>query len=337
MPNPVHTLMDVQKLSPVAFDQRVVDDCLAVAPVFSKIPARAIAGTTYKYMRRLSVPKSGFRPANKGVGIHKSDYSQEVGQCFNLSAVIAIDEAVISSDPRGENALMAEECSNHIEGALFALEQQLFYGTKIDPVGFEGFDQAIGDYMTLSCDASQNTADTVLPENGASVWFVVADPKRLEVVWGNKKGLSFSPRGHQLVTDEEGKTFPAAYQTMEAKVGMTVRSEFGLARLRNESANHPLTDGWLAKGRDLFPSGVTPSFIVMTRATRARLQQYRSTSLTYNKKQSGQTAWAETPTEFEGIPIIVTDALLDDETPENIAAAAEAALTAKKNRNIPRR
>ncbi len=339
MPNPptVHTLLDVQMHSVPALDKRIVEDVILEAPVFSKLPARTISGATYKFIIRTEMPKSGFRPANKGVGVHKSGYRQEVGQCFILDGQIVVDKAVLLSDERGENALLFEEAKAKTAGTLFALEQQLFYGKKIDPNGFDGFEQGIGDYMTISADPNKNVPDSILEESGASVWAVVNTPETLEIVYGNKKGISFGPVKEEHVQDDEGKTFAAKTIDMMAFVGMTVRSEFALARLRNEDANHPLTDAKLADLISLFPARRKPSFLVMTRATLARLQKSRAAQLTYTKKTSGQTAYAETPTEFEGIPIIVTDALLDDETPENIAAAAKAALVAKKNTSNPLR
>ena len=70
----------------------------------------------------------------------------------------------------------------------------------------------------------------------------------------------------------------------------------------------------------------------MSRATRARLQQSRAESFVYPKGTAGKTPYAELPTEFEGIPIIVTDALLADETEANIAKLATlSSISAIKN------
>ncbi len=334
---PVHTLLDVQKHNSTPLDTNIVEDVILDAPLISKMPARTIVGTTYSYLRRTSVPKNGFRPANAGVEVYKSSYEKRVGQCFIASGLIAVDKAVIAADARGPAALLAEESQGQTAATLFGMEQQLFYGKELDPDGYDGFAQCIGDYMTISADESKNVPDGEFPESGASVWAVVLKHDKMEMLYGDNKGFAYGPVQDGLINDENGKPMDCKYRTMLALPGLTVKSEFALARLRNESKDHPLTDGMLAELVDLFPSGVTPDYLVMTRATRSRLRKSRSALLSYQKKTSGQTTSAETPTEFEGIPIITSDALLDDETPENIAAARDAHLIAKKNLNLPRR
>ncbi len=335
MPNPTLTLLDVQLRNPgsATIDRRIVDDVIEASPLIARMPARTIPGTTYEYLRRTSIPKPGFRPANAGVNVHKTSYEQHVDKCYILNDLVWVDNAVADSDPRGKGELLAEEARDHVRAALFAIEQQCFYGKKIDPNGFAGFADCIGDYMTLSANPANNTGGGTLPEGGASVWALHLKPEAIEMLYGSSQGIAFGKPGEQVITADNGKPMVVTYMEMLARVGLTVKSQFALGHIGNESKDHPLTDNMLADLVNSFPDSKRPTLIIMPRSTRARLQKSRAAALTYQKKASGQTTSAETPTEYEGIPIITTEALLDDETAENIAAAADAALEAKKNLN----
>jgi hypothetical protein len=68
----------------------------------------------------------------------------------------------------------------------------------------------------------------------------------------------------------------------------------------------------------LFPAGFVPDAIFMSRRSRTQLRTSRSALVSLNStgKQGdigGGAVYAPTPTDFEGIPIIATDSILNTE------------------------
>lgn len=321
MPN--ITMLDIQrKNGPAQRDSQIVDQVAFAAPVLTELPAAVIKGTTYSYRRRKSAPKVGPRPANKGVATYKTDYEEKNDQCFIYNGRIAIDEMVANADAEGPGAYLKDEAESHTQGLMCSLEQSFFYGKQLSQYGMPGLVDTIGDFMTLSAIEDVNQSGES-QEGGASVWAIINDPKMLRLIFGNSKAIAFGPVRREGVQTGDGEEFTALKQDIGVWVGLSQRNEYAVARLMNISDDNPLTDSMLAKLLECFPSGYTPSKLVMNRHTRALLQKSRSTALVYPKMKGGsQVAYAPLPTEYEGIPIVVTDALLNDETAENIAKVA---------------
>lgn len=321
MPN--ITMLDIQRKNGAPQrDSQIVDQVAFAAPVVTQIPAAVVKGTTYSYRRRKNAPKVGARPANAGVNVYKTDYEEKNDQCFIYNGRIEIDEMVANADAEGPGAYLKDEAESHTQGLMCSLEQSFFYGKAIAPYGMTGLVDTIGDYMTISADPDVNKTGKGA-EGGASVWAIVNDAKMLRMIFGNSKAISFGPVRRGDATDKNGKEFTALKQDIGVWVGLSQRNEYAVARLINVSDDTGLTDSMLAGLLECFPTGYVPTMLVMNRHARSLLQKSRSTALVYPKMKGGtQVAYASLPTEYEGIPIVVTDALLNDETAENIAKLA---------------
>ena len=332
MPDATLTLVDVMQRhgsSASPLDKKIVEEVIYQAPVFEKMPVKVLKDTNYKYQVRDSIPMIGPRPYNAGVEALKSSYRTENAECFLYAGKILVDKGLAESDPEGPNALMAEEVLAHPKGTMFGLETALFYGDAVSKYGMRGLRNTIADYMTQSIDPEKNTEST-REAGGSTVWFLQLRPDKMSVLFGNNRTIAFGPQRTQDVlrptgeVDEKGN---AIMGTMEAyirhctfHVGFVQRSIFAAGCLVNVDKSHPLTDEALSNALEMFPAGEKPTHIVMNSRCLSLLKKSRAQQLTYRKGQSGQVTYAETPTEFEGIPIVVTDALLVDETEANIAA-----------------
>lgn len=325
------SLLDVmQRRGESPIDRKVVEDVAYVAPVFSKFPVSVIAGTTYRQLHRTGLPLIGARPLNAGVGTRKASYETKNHECFFYDGLVALDKGVAMSDREGVNAMMADEMEAHMKGAFINLERSLFYGKAVSKYGIDGLAETMGDYMTISVDpASVSKAEdgtVTCKKGGASVWALNLRPDALDIIFGNDRTIAFGPQKEQLVACKtaEGKEgqMNALTRSCQFWIGLRQRSLYAAGRLVNESANAPLKDEHLAELLNCFPANQGPTVLVMNRYTRARLQKSRAAAMVYQKRSSGQTPYAELPTEYEGIPIIVTDMLLQDETDANVAALA---------------
>lgn len=323
----VTTLADLmQRTGAPALDRKIVDEVAIDAPLFNRLSGRTISGTNYTYLKRDTLPKIGPRPINAGVEVHKASYKSANAQCYYYDGRIEVDKALIDADPEAKNLLMADEARATVKGTMFGLEQSLFYPEE---GGAPCLRQTIGDYMAMSANPSI-TDETAWTAGGASIWLLHIAEDTIYNIWGNKKAISFGPIDEESVIRPTGKKDSNGNPimgSMRAKVqhcsfwrGFVQKNVFAVGAILNESAANPLTDEMLAKAVDMFPASMRPNLIVMNTSSRSRLRSSRSTAITYRKGQSGQTAYAVTPTEWDGIPILVTDGIINDETPAKIAA-----------------
>lgn len=318
----VVTLLDLmQRHGTPMLERKIIDETYLSAPLFNRLPSRVIAGTTYKYQKRDTLPKIGARPINAGADVHKAAIKTENAQCYFYDGRIEVDIALIMAEPDNKHQLMADNAKATIKGTMFGLEQALFYDT---PFGIPSLRSQLADYMAISANSSI-TDETAWTAGGTSVWLLHIDDDALQLNWGNHKTLAFGPiRDESVVRNKADGTsgmMQAKVQNCNFWLGFSQLNEFASGVILNISAANPLTDELLAKAVDLFPAAMRPNVIVMNPGARSLLRQSRSNALTFVKGRSGQTAYAETPTEWDGIPILVTDGILADETPANIAAA----------------
>lgn len=334
------TLQDIQLATGTAISSQLVNDVAADTPLLAALPCEVIKGTSIITRRVTSIPKIGPNPLGAGVPVNRSHFEQKRAECHHFGGMIEVQKALAEADPRGKGFLMQEEAVLSTKGALFTIEQHAIYGNAMDADGMPGIYDGIGDYMTISADPAKNS-DTAREHGGASVLALRLKPEAVSLLFGNAKALNFEPVEKVttpcLTHDGKPGKMTVYQQELSVWCGVSVKSEFAVGRLVNESASKPLTDELLAELVALFPAAFKPTHLVMNRKTLSRLQKSRAASLTYQKKTSGSTTYAELPKDYEGIPIIVTDALLDDETPANIAAAgAVDAISIAKSGTISR-
>lgn len=335
------TLLEATKGTCATRERQIIEGVLPQIPVFNRLPQRVINGTSYTAKERTSIPLIKPRPLNAGVELFKSDYVLKNAQCFLYNGMFGVDKALAKAHPEQFGEFMRDEATAGVRGLMYQLERSLFYGKAVSAYGLNGLPDTIGDYMTFSLDSQHNT-DNQRQYGGASIWLLSLSPDMLRVIWGGKKVLAFDQMKEETipVTTAEGKNgYMRAYtKDITSWVGFSQQHEGAVAHAVNESGDHPLTDAVLSQAVNMFPSGITPNLIVMNRHTRARLQANRASSYKYVKGTSGKTPYADIPTEYEGIPIVTTDVLIDDESTQNIEALAkQTKIEAEKNQNCLKR
>ena len=342
MPKPNYpTLAHVLQGTNQALVREVVEGVAFEAPFFNMLPSQIIGGISFKQKVRTSVPLISAMPYNTGVPLIAQNYEMRSAECYLYRSKFVIDKALLETDKQAAANLEADTLRGGMRGIMATLEFSAFYGKAFSPYGMTGLVDTIGDYMTFSADpeckkSSTDDASVERKHEGASVWAVCLKPEMIRVIWGNSKAISFGNRREidvprQTIDGKDG-LLPAVTRDVMFHVGLDQPDDYATARIVNESDAHPLTDRMLADLVNTFPSGYTPDVIVMPRSTRRRLQEQRAQQFGYQKKTSGSTPYAQIPTDYDGIPIITSDALLEDETEENIASLAKLTeLRAKKN------
>lgn len=309
------TLLDIAKLNGNDKAVGLIEENLSSAPELQFFPSRQIKGTNYYTGVRTGLPTVAFRNANEGVANSKSSFKKMLVECFILASSIKADKAVADAHEDGPEAFQMMEASGVFEAALKRIGSQTWYGTSSDSKGFTGFKAMLtaggttsaGDALTVN--AAGTTATTA-----SSVYAVKFGIKDAQFVLGQNSALALGEFRTQTVQDDDGNDFEAYVAALTAWIGLQIGNENCARRIYNltADANKGLTDSLLASLLATFPVGHRPDAIFGSRRSIGQLQQSRTvTLLGSGTNRPNQANVAPYPTEFEGIPIIPTDSILN--------------------------
>ena len=306
------TLLEIAKLNGRDKEVGLIEENLTHAPEVAVVPARPIKGTSYKATIRTDLPGGGgFRGANEGVTSGKSKHKEQLVQCFIYSRLIEADLSVLNAgEDDSEEALMSSEEVGAVLDAFINLGKQFYYGKSVDAKGFPGLATMVNSALELD-------AEGTAPAKGSSVYGVKLGIKNVHFVFGNDKTLAFAERWKQSVESEPGKKFAALCSNLDAWMGLANGSKYSVGRIKDltEEEGKTLNDRMVAALLAKYPVGGKPDRLFMTRRSAFQLQSSRSTTTnaTGEKSATGKENFAPMPTESNGVPIVVTDSIKDDE------------------------
>jgi hypothetical protein len=197
---------------------------------------------------------------------------------------------------------------------MFSLEQQVLLGTGADANGFTGLADdtqldKTGDTMVVTpANAGSGSTNT-------SVYMLRSADADCSVILGNEGEIVVGDTVTQAVYQDptaNSNTYMAYATSVGGYAGFQLGGTYSAARVCNietatGTSTTALTDDDLYQGLALFPASRQPNLIVMNRNALKLLRNSR-TAVNING------APAPRPTELEGIPIIVTDALTSTES-----------------------
>jgi len=312
MPN--LTLLDVAKMNGTDAVVGLVEESLSAAPEINLFPVRTITGTSYKTLVRTGLPTVDFIAASSGIATGKSTFENKIFETALLGGRIEVWKSVLDSPENGPASdIKATEASGVMEAAMRKVGRQVFYGKTAlgSALGFVGLVSFVD--TTMIHDATGTTANT-----GSSVYFVKFGPKDVSLVMGLNAKMELSEFRVESLTDGSNNKGPGEVADLASWIGLQCASKFSVARIKNVTADSGkgCTDSLLAAGLQLFPAGVMPDAILMSRRSRNQLQAARAavSNLSTGKGElKGGSAYVPTPTDFEGIPIVATDSILNTE------------------------
>ena len=311
----VLTMLDIAKLNNNDKVVGLIEENLKYSPEVSLFPFRTIRGTSYRTGLRTALPTTSFRAANEGQTPSKSTFRQTLVEAFIFGGQVEIDKAVADAHEDGPAALQAIEASGVMQSAMRSIGSQIWYGVTQDAKGFPGLKAATvaasstkaGDPITV--DATGSSAGTA-----SSVYAVCFGPQNVQLIGGNNRAWALDEfTVQQIVAANSGK-LTAYVAGLNAWLGLQVVNENAVRRIYNLTADSGkgLTDALLATLMGTFPVGYRPDAIFMSRRSRTQLQVARSA--TSNTSGSAGRPMAPTPTDYEGVPIIATDSILNTDT-----------------------
>jgi hypothetical protein len=304
-------LLDIAKLNGSDTIVGLIEETLTYAPEVQIMPARTIRGTSYKIASRVSYPGVGFRAANEGSTPTKSEFENQLIECYILSGAVQADVAVARAYEDGEQAWKDIESVGVMRQAMIELGSQVIYGTSHQAKGFPGL-QAIHTAFNsgLVVDAGGTSAGT-----GSSVYGINTDTQGVQLVFG--AGTTFELGEWRIENVGTSSVYPAHVANLTAWVGMQVGSKYSVGRLKDATADSGMgvTDAKLAELLSKYPVGYRPNYWLMNRRSAFQLQVSRSATTIQSgvKTSSGSEIFAPLPTESNGISIVITDSILNDE------------------------
>lgn len=306
------TLADLVKINDKNLADINVTDLLDDAPFMKALAADFSSnGTSHKYVKETGAPVVGFRTVNTGRENTKSSDTLVTIDLKILDGSFKVDKALADAYFRGAESYIQREAFRHLKAAFFVAEQQFINGTDSDIDGFTGMADAIapGDDMTV--DAGGSAASGSGGSDLTSVWLVrtLNDGTEVSAILGQSGEIQIDESVVQRVEDGDGKHYTAYWTPIQGWLGLQVGSANSIVRIHSlDDSTHKLTDNLIYEGLSLFPASRQPNLIVMNRRS---LKQLRASRTATNVTG----APAPRPTEVDGIPIIVTDAITsnDDE------------------------
>lgn len=275
-----------------------VRDLLDDAPllqVLSAVPATN--GNLHYYFKVTGAPVVGFRSANDG---REEDSTVRTGVTVTLTildASFSIDQAVANAYIRGAEAAIGMELREHMRAAFFKLESQVIGGTvEGDAAGFAGLADAMSALGGQVTSAGGATALT-------SVYLIRSGEADCSLVAGMGGNIEVGETVTQRISGATTGTLPVYYTPVTSWYGLQVGSTLSVGSIVNiDAGSNTVTDDLIYTNLAQWPSGRQPNYIVMNRRS---LEQLRSSRTATNATGTP----APRPADVEGIPIIVTDAI----------------------------
>jgi hypothetical protein len=269
--------------------------------------SRTISGINYKTLIRTAIDASPFRDANEGTAVVKSTWENRLVETFILNPQFEVDKAVADRSEDGWEAFLADEAMGIMEAAMQGLAKQFYYGRSAtvnvgNAKAFPGLLEMY-DATNMVVDATGTTDDTA-----SSVWAVKFGPRDVTWVWGVNGNLAMSDVTVERILDASSNPFSAYRQELLAYPGLQVGSVRSVARIKKLTADSGkgLTDDLIAQMLGKFEVGVVPDVMFMSRRSLQQLQQSRTAT-------NATGVPAPFPTSAFGVPIAVTDAILNTE------------------------
>lgn len=312
------TLYDLAVLNRADQYTGLIEDVTTLAPEFSTFAAIKRPGTWYEIASRTTLPSVGFRNPNSGIATSKSTYKKTLKQMFAVESIINMDEAVMKADPGSVGSLWQNEAAGVIRASSILLGQQTWYGTSADSKGFSG----VRNQLAYSVAAGGTTNST----SAYLCWMDDAQGCRYDVGMDGQFAIN-GPRLQQ-VTDASSNPYMAYVGNLNAWVGFNIGSQYSAWSISGitATAGQGLTDKLVSQLVAKIPVARRSNLrLFINRTAEATLQQSRSTInpgiTTYQaafamqpSNAAGTPAFAPLPNSTNGIPVTLTDSILDTET-----------------------
>jgi hypothetical protein len=319
----VPTIIDVAKrLGPDHKIARIIEMLVQKNPMFGDLAMEeGNLPTGTQTTVRTGLPTVYWRLLNQGVPPSKSTTAQVTEQAGILEARAQIDvDLALLNGNKAEWRLSENtpfiEAMNQEAGSTF------WYGNQgTSPEEFTGMSPR---YSSLSAGNAQNIIDGGgTGSDNASIWFISTSPTTIHLHYpkGSVGGLQHKDFGEQDAFDSNGNRFRALLDWYQWKIGLAVRDWRYAVRIANldistlvAQSGQPVMIPLMIKALHRLPdlnSGRT--VIYMNRTVAQYLEIETRSAVSSGAGLTYENVDGVTRTSWRGIPIRLTDSLLETE------------------------
>jgi hypothetical protein len=296
-------------------------------------------GTSYESTVRSGLPDVAWGRINKGTPMSKSSTRQHKESTGFVEGLASVDTRLLElAGPAKAAAIRASEAIPFLEAIAQEVESMIFYGnTGTNPDGFNG----LGAWYNQLPVATNNASNQVISAGGSgsdntSIWFVTHGEQHTFMLTPETMpaGIQREDKGEQRVTDASGNPFFVKEELFRQNTGLFVKDWRKNARIANIDVSNVvagsvglfdlLSAGWHKAGmpsytKDLqgdegiFQMGKTVIYMNRTMFEQLDRQSRNATIHPALHLTMMELEGREVPS-FRGLPIRVTDALLNTET-----------------------
>lgn len=304
MPTGRYTLIDA--MEPNLVLGGVISEITQQAPEVAQFPIfRLDAGLTYRSNFLVELPSVGFRKLGDGVSASKGRWEEREFKCYLFAGRAEAEKAAGQADSGGMAAIEARAAKGTALAAILELGSQIFYGVANEADGFPGlkaFTPFGGAYTYNATGTTDGTA--------SSVYGVKFGDEYARLVHGLTDPMTLGDFRDQDITGNNNKPVPGRVADLEGWIGLQIAHKASVLRICNLTAQSGkgLTDVVAGDALDLLPTGMKPDVWFMSKRSVTQLRKSRITP---------EVPYPPMPTDLEGIPIIVTDSILNTDSVES--------------------
>ncbi len=225
-------------------------------------------------------------------------------ECFILDQQLRMDVQVADASEDGAAAELAREASGGMMGVARTIASQIYYGTSADALGFNGLTSTVDSTHVVSA------ADTGA---NSSVWAVKFGDQDVKLIGGSGNGLSMAPEWRiQSINDSNSNPYDAYINSIKGWIGLQVvnPNSFGRIKLLGTNSGKTMSDSLAYDLIATMPANWRPDVWLMNRRSATQLRKSRTTPTTAYIP----TPLAPFPTDIDGVPVVVTDAITSTES-----------------------
>lgn len=303
----------------------LIDANKRFVPEFEVIPTKVIPGRSYKTLVCLNAFSASFRSIGEGTNSQALQFAVREHNMFHVQERVTAIKTVANefdrSAGRAAGDLFSIAASKVTKAVIELFGTQVFYGTATGlDKGYQGLKAFTPKGGTYTLDATGSTADTA-----SSIYLAWLDPADEEAVCfltGNDTVLTLPPPRLESVsvTNEDGSTGQTDgwVSQMEGFQGLRIGSQQAVVRICNITAQtgKTATDELLAQAIAKFPIGYRPTHIFMSRRSQEQIRVSRQASSITTLNPQGSPISVPPPTDYYGIPFVVTDSILNTDAIE---------------------
>lgn len=344
--NGMITSLELARLNCGETSRGFVEEHAGAIPEFGVFPAEQLGPGELKYetLTRTAYPNAGFHDMGGGHANSKSGWKNETFECFPFGGRVQVAKHIADNNKRGGAAgLFAAEGSGIAKASMFAIAQQIYGGRVIGSKGFPGLknftafgttftDPLTGKTYSLYINGSTGaTAGT-----GSSIYMIKFNragqgqiPDGVTLTFGTGSVFNLEDPIVESVVDpnDSTKMLRVYASDLQGFAGLIIPNQHCVRRIGNLSSDSGKKATWdlMDTAWQSWPQGVKPDVIMMSARSQAQLQADSTVVVNATAgqaRQPGQPLKAALPTEYNGVPIIVTDAIPDNDAIE-VAAASE--------------